>query len=170
MNNRRGVLDSKSPGWGGTTTSVLRFQFHFESEFEFEIIPWNWGTTTSSSSSSSSLSSSSNSPGDFILRGTKGVPRKGVWTSVDTRVWACREFRAKHDQTSCCLRPPFLGTPLVPSRLYGPADGTGELLLQFEFEFQFQFEFAFELPRRTFLWSWRWNELLPRTQTTASCL
>ena len=25
-------------------------------------------------------------------------------------------MRAKHNQTSCYLRPPFLGTPLVPSR------------------------------------------------------
>ena len=50
------------------------------------------------------------------FRGTKGVPRKGVWASVSMRVWTCKELRAKHDQTSCYLRPPFLGTPLVPSR------------------------------------------------------
>ena len=30
------------------------------------------------------------------------------------RVWAYTELRAKHDQHSCYLRPPFLGTPLVP--------------------------------------------------------
>ena len=54
---------------------------------------------------------------DKCLRGTEGVPRKGVWTSVDRRVWPCKESRAKHDQTSCCLRPPFLGTLLVPSRV-----------------------------------------------------
>ena len=52
----------------------------------------------------------------IALRGTKGVPRKGVWTSVNLRVWTCEESRAKHDQTSCYSRPPFLGTPLVPSR------------------------------------------------------
>ena len=51
-----------------------------------------------------------------VFRGTKGVPRKGVWASVNTRVWTRKELRAKHDQTSCYSRPPFLGTPLVPSR------------------------------------------------------
>ena len=51
------------------------------------------------------------------LEGTKGVPRKGVWTSVDMRVWTLKEWRVKHYQTSCCLRPPFLGNPLVPSRV-----------------------------------------------------
>ena len=55
--------------------------------------------------------------GALLLRGTKGVPRKGVWASVNTRVWICKELNAKHDQTGCYLRPPFLGTPLVPSRL-----------------------------------------------------
>ena len=53
----------------------------------------------------------------LILRGTKGVPRKGVWTSVDMSVWTCNELRANHDQTCCYLRPPFLGAPLVPSGL-----------------------------------------------------
>ena len=52
-----------------------------------------------------------------ILRGTKGVPRKGFWTSVNMRVWTCKELRVKHDQASCYLRPPFLGTFLVPSRV-----------------------------------------------------
>ena len=51
-----------------------------------------------------------------MLRGAKGGPRKGVWTSVDMRVWTCKESRVKHDQTRCYLRPPFLGTPFVPSR------------------------------------------------------
>ena len=50
------------------------------------------------------------------LRGTKGVPKKGFWTSVNTSVWACKELRVKRNQTSCYLRPPFLGTPLIPSR------------------------------------------------------
>ena len=50
------------------------------------------------------------------LRGTKGVPRKGVWASVNMRVRTCKELSGKHDQTSCYLWPPFLGTPLVPSR------------------------------------------------------
>ena len=52
----------------------------------------------------------------FIISGTKGVPRKGVWTSVKMRVWTCKESRVNNKQTSCYLRPPFLGTPLVPSR------------------------------------------------------
>ena len=51
------------------------------------------------------------------LRGTKGVPRKGVWTLVNMRVWTCKELRVKHDRASCYLRPPFLGTPFVPPRL-----------------------------------------------------
>ena len=53
---------------------------------------------------------------DADLRGTTGVPRKGVWASVHMRVWTCEDLRAEHDQTSRYLRPPFLGTPLVPSR------------------------------------------------------
>ena len=28
------------------------------------------------------------------LRGAKGVPRKGVWTSVNMRVWTCKETRS----------------------------------------------------------------------------
>ena len=52
----------------------------------------------------------------IFLRVNKGVPRKGVWTSVNMRVWTCNELGVKHDRTSCYLRPPFLGTPLVPSR------------------------------------------------------
>ena len=52
-----------------------------------------------------------------LLMIARGVPRRGVWTPVSMRVWACKESRAKHDQTSCCFWPPFLGTPLVPSRL-----------------------------------------------------
>ena len=50
------------------------------------------------------------------VRGTKGVPRKVVRASVSVRVWTCKEFRVKLNQTSCYLRPPLLGTPLVPSR------------------------------------------------------
>ena len=49
------------------------------------------------------------------LRGAKGVPRKGVRTSVNIRVWTCKEMRAKHGQTSFYSGPPCLGTPLVPS-------------------------------------------------------
>ena len=60
------------------------------------------------------------------LRGTEGVPRKGVWTSVNMRVWTCEASRVKHDHTSCYSRPPFLGTPLVYSRRgagFGCAEG-----------------------------------------------
>ena len=46
----------------------------------------------------------------------RGVPEKGVWTSVNMRVWTCKLLRVKRDQTSRDLRPPVLGTPLVPSR------------------------------------------------------
>ena len=45
------------------------------------------------------------------LMGTKGVPRKGVCTSVHMRVWTCKELGANHGQTRCYLRPPFLGNP-----------------------------------------------------------
>ena len=51
------------------------------------------------------------------LRETKGVPKKGVWTSVSMRVWTCKTLRVKCDQTRSYLRPPFLGTPSVPSRV-----------------------------------------------------
>ena len=57
------------------------------------------------------------------LRGAKGVPRKGVWTSVDMRVWTCNELKVKHDQIRCYLRHPFLRTPLVPSRQKGCGRG-----------------------------------------------
>ena len=46
------------------------------------------------------------------LRGTQGVPRKEVRTSVNMRVRTCRELRGKHDQTSCYLRPPTPWDPL----------------------------------------------------------
>ena len=55
-------------------------------------------------------------------RGSKGVQRKGVWISVNMGTWTCKELRVKHDQHSCYLRPPFLGTPLVPSRARGARD------------------------------------------------
>ena len=41
-----------------------------------------------------------------VLRGIKGVPRKGVWTSVSMRVWTGKELRARRDRTSCYRRPP----------------------------------------------------------------
>ena len=55
----------------------------------------------------------------LIWWGTEGVPRKGVWASVNTSVWTCKWLRVSHNQASCDLPPPFLGTPLVPSRLRG---------------------------------------------------
>ena len=58
-------------------------------------------------------------PNTWTLRGAEGVPRKGAWASVDVRVWTCKESGAKHNQTRCHLRPPLLGTPLVPSRWTG---------------------------------------------------
>ena len=60
------------------------------------------------------------------LRGRKGVPRRGVWTSVNKRVWTCKELRVTHHQTSCYSQPPFLGTLLVPSRTCSamPPSGT----------------------------------------------
>ena len=48
----------------------------------------------------------------------QGVPRKGVWTSVNARVWTCEELRVKHHRNSCFLRPPFLGTTLVLSKFW----------------------------------------------------
>ena len=50
--------------------------------------------------------------GDGHIRGTEGVPRKGVWTSVNMRVRTCKDLPSKRNQTSCYTRPPFLGTPL----------------------------------------------------------
>ena len=66
------------------------------------------------------------------LRGTKGVPRKGVWTSVSTRVWTPKEWRAKHGQTSCCLQTPHSsGPPQLPpeSRLRALAPGCAPLYI-----------------------------------------
>ena len=76
--------------------------------------------SSSSSSSRSSSSSSSSGGGEVVvlyvrlreIRGSQGR----VWASVDMRVWACKESWVKRDQTSCYLRPPFLGTPSIPSR------------------------------------------------------
>ena len=48
--------------------------------------------------------------GCLHLRGTKGVPRKGVWTSVDMWVWTCKESGRRHDQTNC-YDPHSLGPP-----------------------------------------------------------
>ena len=56
-------------------------------------------------------------PGLRTVRQTKGVPRKGVGASVNGRIRTCKESRAKRDQTNVYLRPPFLGSPLAPSRL-----------------------------------------------------
>ena len=44
------------------------------------------------------------------------LPGSGVWTRVDVRVWTCEGLRVKRDRTGCYSRPPFLGTPLAPSR------------------------------------------------------
>ena len=48
---------------------------------------------------------------EVCLRGTEGVPRKGVWASVNMRVWTCKELRVKHNRTTCdgtpCLIRPF---------------------------------------------------------------
>ena len=43
--------------------------------------------------------------------------RKGVWTSVNMRVWTRKELRAKHDQRSCYLRPPIPWDPLIPPNI-----------------------------------------------------
>ena len=70
------------------------------------------------------------SHGVQLLGATKRVPRKGAWTSVDMRVQTCNELRAKHDQSSCYVRPPVFGTPLVSSRNWvqlGGKPGSGHL-------------------------------------------
>ena len=43
------------------------------------------------------------------------------------RVWTCKELRVKPNQISCYLRPPFLGTPLVPSREKEPDKNRGRV-------------------------------------------
>ena len=48
------------------------------------------------------------------FRGTKGAPKERGWNTGPYEGSKCKESRAKDDQTSCCLRPPILGTPLVP--------------------------------------------------------
>ena len=44
----------------------------------------------------------------FLIRGRFGEVSKTFET--------CKELRVEHGQTSCHFRPPFLGTPLLPSR------------------------------------------------------
>ena len=46
------------------------------------------------------------------LRGTKGVPRKGVWTSVNMRVGTYKELNAKHTIKPVVTHDPYsLGAP-----------------------------------------------------------
>ena len=47
--------------------------------------------------------------GPVCSRGTEGVPRQGVCTSVDPRVEHVKN--REQNTASCCLRPPLLGTP-----------------------------------------------------------
>ena len=61
--------------------------------------------------------------GSTDLRGAKEVPRKGFEHWVSMRARTCKESNVKRDQTSCFLRLPFLGTPLVESRPMGPPGG-----------------------------------------------
>ena len=49
------------------------------------------------------------------LEGTNGGPTEEGLNSVNMRVGTCKKLGVNHDHISCCLRPPFLGTPLVPS-------------------------------------------------------
>ena len=51
-----------------------------------------------------------------MFKRNQGGPKEEGLTSVDIRVWTCKELRAKHYQTSCSSRPPFLGTPLISPR------------------------------------------------------
>ena len=81
-----------------------------------------WASNTSHSEQSAVESLPQNyerGESPYILVGTKGVPRQGVWTSVNVRVWTCKELRVKRNQTSCYSRHPFLGTPVAPSRVGG---------------------------------------------------
>ena len=50
------------------------------------------------------------------VRGSRG---RGFEHRSTRGVWACEESRAKHDEPSCYWRPPFLGTPLISSRMAG---------------------------------------------------
>ena len=51
----------------------------------------------------------------------KGNQETGVWTSVNIRAWTCKDLRTKHNETSCYLRPPFLGTPISSLQTKGSA-------------------------------------------------
>ena len=51
-------------------------------------------------------------------KGNSGGPKEGGFEHRSTmRVWTCKELRAKRDRTGCYVRPPFLGSPLVLSRI-----------------------------------------------------
>ena len=52
----------------------------------------------------------------YFLRGTKGVPWKGGLHTGQHEGLNMKRIESKRDQSSCCSRPPFLGTPLAPSR------------------------------------------------------
>ena len=44
----------------------------------------------------------------------RGPKEGGLNIGQQERLNKCKELRVKRDRTGCDLRPPFLGTPLVP--------------------------------------------------------
>ena len=50
------------------------------------------------------------------FKGNQGGPKEGGSNIGQPEGLNSKELRVKHDRTSCYIRPPFLGTPLVPSR------------------------------------------------------
>ena len=55
--------------------------------------------------------------------GANGGPKEGG--SEHRSRWGFEHFSVKHDRTSCYLRPPVLGTPLVPASAAIPTDTYG---------------------------------------------
>ena len=64
------------------------------------------------------------SSGSWVRGELRGSPGRGLEHRSTGGFEHAKESRAKHHQTSGYLRPPFLGTPLVPSRTGGAKRGS----------------------------------------------
>ena len=67
------------------------------------------------------------------LRGTQGVPRKGG-LNVGRHEGSNMKNREQNNQTSCYLRPPFLGTPLAAFEMYSALSDLHGALFKCAFE------------------------------------
>ena len=102
----------------------------------------------------------------------RGLPRKGVWTSVNMRVWTCKQLRVKHNHTSWYKRPPFLGAPLVPSwisfGLYQHRDFCCVSVFTFNQTYLARRVEFKDFLKSKFVWNYRWWKYsqIPRRRIT----